>query len=481
MWAALIAYGAVISTWVGAVAGGSDTSGYFNEAKLFSHFRIHAQARMLPGLPAPAARPYLYVPLGFKPAGDGALAPTYPAGLSLMLVPFASVVGWENAGDVLLVLHALAGVALVYRLGRLSGLARPWASAGAAVLAVSPLYIFMSQWAMSDVPAMVWATAAVTAAWKSEKRPSWAIAAGICAAVGFLIRPSNFLVAIPMLVLIGASPRRLLYAALAGIPGVIAWAMMNHAAYGGYLLSGYGAIGNEFHLALVPETFRYCLRWLPLILTPLVLISPGIVAFLASRTRAALALATWALAYILFYLPYRWTHEDWWFLRFLLPAAPALIVSGLLVLQGIYHYLKGRVPDPFRPALFVLLIVSCLSVSLTEIKPLSALLIGRGERKYGLIAAWLKVHVPDNSVIVASQFSGAAYYYTSYVVMRPEELAAGAASQAQAAVLAQRRPIFSVTFPFEQDGMKALPGKWVLFGTVKDVTVWRGDWGIPAK
>src|SRR5580658_4724748 len=129
LWVALLAYGAVLSTWVGAVAGGSDTSGYFNEAKLFSHFQLHAPVRTVPGFPAPASRPYLYVPLGFKPDGGGAMVPTYPAGLSLMLVPAAWVVGWAHAGDVLLVLHALAGVALVYRLGRIFGLTRPWASA----------------------------------------------------------------------------------------------------------------------------------------------------------------------------------------------------------------------------------------------------------------------------------------------------------------------------------------------------------------
>ena len=479
MWVVLLAYGAFISTWVGAVAGGSDSSGYFNEAKLLSHLQIIAPMRMLPGLPTPAARPYLYVPLGFKPAGADKLAPTYPAGLSLMLVPAAWMVGWEHAGDVLLVLHSLAGIVLVYRLGRMIGLARPWASAGAAALAVSPLYLYMGQWAMSDVPAMVWATAAVVAAWKSEKHPSWALAAGTCAAVGFLIRPSNFLIVIPMLVLIGASPRRLLFASLAGIPGVIAW--INHAAYGAYLESGYGTIGNEFSTAFVAGTLRYCVRWLPLILTPLIIASPGIIAFLGTRTRAALALATWALAYTLFYLPYRWTHENWWFLRFLLPAAPALIVSALLALQGIYGYLKGRMPDPFRGALFVLLILSSLFVSFTEIKALNVRLIGLGERKYGRVAQWLKVHVPEDSVIVASQFSGSAYYYTRYVVMRQEELALGAAAAARSAVLQQRRPIFSVTFPFEQDRMKALPGKWVLFGTVDDISIWRGDWSPSGK
>ena len=226
----------------------------------------------------------------------------------------------------------------------------------AAALAVSPLYLFMAQWAMSDVPAMVWATAAVIAAWKSEKRPSWALAAGACAAVAFLVRPSNFLIALPMLILIGASPKRLLLAGLAGIPGVLVWAVINHAAYGGYLQSGYGAIGNEFHMALVPGTLRYCLRWLPLVLTsPRPRLPPESSRSLPERrTRAALALAQRGRSPILpSTCPTRWTHEDWWFLRFLLPAAPALIDQRRCSFsEGIHRYLKGRVPDPFRGALF---------------------------------------------------------------------------------------------------------------------------------
>ncbi len=115
--------------------------------------------RVLPGLPANLTPPYLYVPLGFKPAPDGSgrLVPTYPPGLALMLVPAAKVAGWKHAGDFILILHSLAGLALTYLLGRLVGLSRTWALAGVwPSWRQSPLYLFMSLWAMSDVPAMVW-------------------------------------------------------------------------------------------------------------------------------------------------------------------------------------------------------------------------------------------------------------------------------------------------------------------------------------
>jgi hypothetical protein len=177
LWGALVLYGIVLAFLVGAAPGGSDGSGYFNEARLFSHLTLHEPLRDLPGLPGRTARPHLYNPLGFRPAVDGTprLVPTYPQGLPIMLALAARVVGWRHAGDVVLLLHSLAGLALAYVLGRLLGLPRGWSLAGAVLLAASPLYLFMSLWAMSDVPAMVYATAAVICAWKGRERPLWGL------------------------------------------------------------------------------------------------------------------------------------------------------------------------------------------------------------------------------------------------------------------------------------------------------------------
>jgi len=481
--AALVAYAVFVAIHVGAVPGGSDTSGYFNEARLFSHLRIHEPVRTIPGLPPDAAPPYLYVPLGFRPAFDGAsrLVPTYPPGLSLMLVPAAWVLGWRYAGDFVLVLSSVAGLVLTYRLGRICGLGRGWARAGAALLAMSPLYLYMSFWAMSDVPALVWAAAAVIAAWKSRKCPPWALGAGIFAAIGFLVRPSNFMVVLPMAIAIGASPRRLLLAALGGIPGVAVWMALNHAAYGGYFESGYGDIGNEFHGYLVLGTLRYYVTWLPVALTPLVVLALGIAAFLGSRTRVALMLGSWIVAYVAFYAPYRWTHEDWWFLRFLLPAAPAFLVAALIVLQRLIDALGGRMSEARRLGVLALLLLFSLYESKQHYRPLNVPTIGHGELKYGRVATWLKANIPENAAIAATQFSGAAYFYTGYTVVRLDQLLAGAAGKVQAAAAAQHQPVFAVVFPFETDSLGSLPGTWAKFGTVNDVTIWRSDWGGPAR
>jgi 4-amino-4-deoxy-L-arabinose transferase-like glycosyltransferase len=475
----LLAYTAVLYILIGAVAGGSDTSGYFNEARLLARFEIHEPVRALPGLSERDAHPFLYVPLGYKPAPDGTsrLVPTYPPGLSLMLIPAAGVVGWRHAGDAVLLLHSLAGLALTFALGRAFGLSRPWSLAGAVALAASPLYLFMSLWAMSDVPAMAWTTAAVVTAWKSRDRPAWALAAGVCSGVAFLVRPSDFLIALPMLLAMGYSPRRWILAAAGGLPAVAVLMAINHAAYGGYLESGYGTIWNEFHSSLVVGTLLFSGRWLPLIISPVVVLAPAIVGFFRSRPGVAAVLAAWAASYIGFYSPYRWTHEDWWFLRFLLPAAPALVVAGLIVMRSGFEWLQARIPGTRLRPVFILLFMATVAVELKQIRPLHAWSIGHGELKYGRVAAWLNANVPKNSAIVGLQFSGATYYFTNFILVRSDEMDPATAQRVRSAVQLEGRPVFAVLFPFEQDVLKRFPGKWVRFGSVDEVTIWRGDWG----
>jgi hypothetical protein len=479
LWVALLAYGAVLAVLIGAAPGGSDGSGYFNEARLFSHLRIHEPLRVLPGIPYGVARPLLYNPLGYRPAVDGTpqLVPTYSPGLPLMLVVASRIIGWRHAGDAVLLLHSLAGLVLTYMLGRRFGLGRGWSFAAVVLLAISPLYLFMSLWAMSDVPSMVWATAAVVAAWNCREKPMWALASGVCAAVAFLVRPTNFLIAVPMLIVIGPSPRRLLLAAMGGLPGVAAWMAINHAAYGAYLQSGYGALGGEFHESLVPGTLRFCLKWLPVILSPLVIASPAILGFLGSRTRIAVALVAWAVLYIAFYSPYRWTQEAWWFLRFLLPAAPALMVAGMIVLQWVCEALRELIPAAVRTILIAAMFLTGAWAEARQIRPLHAWSIGHGEEKYGRVADWLKANVPKNSAIIAEQFSGATYYFTNYVLIRSDELDHGMADKVREAMHSEGRPVYMVVFPAERHFVAEMPGKWIQVSSVEDVLIWRGDWG----
>jgi len=474
----LLGYAVLLIIMIGAVPGGSDNSGYFNEARLFSQGRIHAPMRTLAGVPPDAATQYLYVPLGFKPSpgGGASMVPTYPPGLPLLLVPAALVAGWDHAGDLVLILHSLAGIALVFALGRACGLPGAWSLAGATVLAASPLYLFTSLQALSDVPATAWATAAVVAAMKGRDGTRWALVSGACISVGFLVRPTNLLIAAPVVLAVGTSPRRLALVALGSLPGIATWMAINHAAYGDALQSGYGAIGGEFHAGLVAGTLRYGAWWLPRLLSPIVVLAPLLVAFPRLWPRVAAILTAWAACFVAFYAPYRWTHEQWWFLRFLLPAAPALIVAGLLVARHLLEQAAGRLPHYARRALPALVLAVAVAVELDQSSPLrEARAVGHGELKYGRVSKWLTAHVPGNSAIVVSQASGALFYFTDLTLLRHDQMGPALSKRVFSSLQAEGRPLYAVLFPFEADALKKLPGTWVRVGSVNDVGIWRCD------
>jgi 4-amino-4-deoxy-L-arabinose transferase-like glycosyltransferase len=468
---------------IGAVPGGSDNSGYFNEARLLAQGRMHVPMRTLTGLP-PEEIPFLYAPLGFKPAADATaqLVPTYPPGLPLLLVPTARLIGWDHAGDALLLIHSLAGIALVFALGRTCGLPGSWSLAGSAILAASPLYLYTSLQALSDVPATTWATAAVVAALKARGKAGWALVSGACISVAFLIRPNNFLIAIPVLIAVGISPRRLALVALGSVPGIAAWMAINRAAYGSPLLSGYGAIGTEFHAGLIPGTLAFYVRWLPLLLSPVVIFAPSILAFLGRVPRITCMLASWAAAYIAFFSAYRWTHEQWWFLRFLLPAAPALIVAGLVVPYLWFERAKGGRSPALVRLLPALLIAAAIGVELGQTMPIrEAWAIGHGERKYGRVCDWLNAHLPRNSAVVVSQASGALFYYTPFTLLRFDEMDQSVATRAEASLQSEGRPLYAVLFPFEEGVLGRLPGRWEHAVSVDDVSIWRCEMAKPAN
>lgn len=471
--ALLVAYGVVLYVLTGAVAGGSDNSGYFNEARLFSRLEVHTQARTLAGLPASDAPPYLYVPLGFKPIRDGSsrMVPTYPPGLPLMLVAVAKVAGWRHSGDAVLILHSLVGVALLYALALDLGLSAPWALFAAALLAASPLYLFTSLQALSDVPATTWVLAAVLAAWRSRGHWAWSLASGLAIGVALLVRPSDFLVAFPVAAAIGLSPRRLALCALGALPGIAAWMAINHAAYGGFLQTGYGAIGNEFHASLVPGTLGYSGRWLPVLFSPIVIAAPAIL-FL-SRGRSTAVLAAWALAFVAFYSAYRWTHESWWFLRFLLPAAPAFIVAGLITVRTCFEALQRSFRASWLAALASLLVLASLGAEVAQVLSLDAWMIGRGERKYGRVASWIAHNLPPNSVILVNQFSGSMLYFTEFTFLRGDQIDMRTAGRIRADLKAEGRPLYSVLFQFELDTANRIPGRWSVVYADEDVLVQR--------
>ncbi len=478
--AALALYTLLLARHVGAVAGGSDSSGYMNHAKMLASERLHVQPRTVPGLDPAAAPPFLYVPLGFKPAwnGDG-IVPTYPTGFPLFVVAASTLAGWRHAGDLAIVLNALLGVLATYGLCRALGLGRGASTLGTAIVALSPLYVFMSLQAMSDVPSLAWTSLAVLAALRSRSRASWALAAGAATAVDVLLRPTNVLAFIPVAIALGTSPRRWVLLALGGLPGAVFFGAHSLAAYGSLATTGYGDNSQAFLARYVPGTLLHYLVWLPVLFTPLSLLFAGLPWVRGLETRSKWLLGAWVGAYGAFYSTYECTHQTWWYLRFLLPAAPALVAGGLLVARPLFER-APRWADPGRSvgaATLAALLV--LASSFEGNRRLYTLTIGSDELRYPQLAQWMDAHVPAGAVCLAMQASGSLFYYTHYTFLRWDVLDARLEDRVEKAARASGRPLYAVLFPFEitEGGAFArkLRGRWQQVGKVQDVTIWRRD------
>lgn len=478
--AAFIAYGVLLAQHVGAYAGGADSSGYLNHARLLAEGHLHTPFRDLPEYKTAQQLPWLYTPLGVIPAANGhGLVPTYPVGLPLLLATTAQIVGWAHAGTVLLWLHGMAGVLLTCATGRSFGLSLPWSILATTLVAASPLYLFFSVTLMSDVPALVWGTAAVLAAWHSRRRPILALVAGITLAVGVLIRPTNALLIVPIAAALGMSRRRWGLLLLGGAPGGGLFLFHAHAAYGAYFASGYGD-GAQVDWVWLRETLPHYGRWLPHLFTPLIVAFLGLPFVARGQPRGVFVLGSWVVVFLAFYAVYEFTHQTWWFLRYLLPCAPALAVGSILVLATA---LGHRFSATTGLIALGLTLTAVIGFDARSTEKLAALDSGRGERVYLQTSEWLLAHLPDNAVIGAMQPSGAIMYYTRFTQFRWDRQEPKAFEQMATALRRTGRPLYAALFPFEIDEWHAFTehmayGHWTKIGTVDQVTIWQ--WAPPS-
>ncbi|HZL46582.1 MAG TPA: hypothetical protein VFC28_10180 [Opitutaceae bacterium] len=473
---ALVAYAVLLARHVGTYAAGSDASGYMNHARLLAAGHLHATPRVLSGFTPEERRGVLFVPLGFVPAPDGhGMVPTYPAGLPLLVAAAAQLIGWDHAGDVVLCAHALLGLLLTYGLARTMGLSRRGAVLGATIIAASPLYLHYSLQMMSDLPALVWTSGAVLAAWRSRERAAWALAAGAATAMAVLIRPGNVLIFAPIAVALGLSPRRWLLLIAGGLPGGIFFCFYSLSLYGRLFTTGYGNLAWLFGPEWIGITWWHYARWLPALFTPVVLLVLGLPWLARTMPRQAALLGVWVLVYAAFYSAYDCTHQTWWYLRFLLPAVPPLVVGGLLVARQAG---AGRRWPLQRSGVFVFALIVVIANSALWNKRLRALEIGRDSEVYPETAAWLRANLPGNAVIMAMQMSGTLTYYTDFTFVRWDVCNADDRPRLLAALHDSRRPLYAALFPFETEAAldEHLPGRWTQVGNVRsEVEIWRRD------
>lgn len=456
-------------------ASGSDASGYLNVARLLRSGEFVQPVPHIEGL-APPSWPYIYQqPLGFVvKAETDTFITTYPVGLPLHFLAAAPFVGLEFATIAVNVFLAASAALLMVALGRQLGLPWVWAVAGAALLWACPLFILFVNQPMSDVCATVWTLAVFSTALLTRRHWAWGFAAGAVFAVSVLVRPTDLLLIVPLAFVVRFRLRAWLAIIVGGIPGAAFLAWYNLKLYGSVLTTGYGNIGPIFGLRFAAHNVAHFAIWLPLLLSPFVLVaalgallrlrreSPGVVAMLA----------LWCAAFVGFYVFYFHSGETWWYLRFILPMFPAVILAGLLVTHRTFGQPLAQGWRKWAP---LLLLVGALAWEIVCGHRLIVTQTKADDRPYLQAVHWMQTHAPANAIVLQMQTSGSFTFYTSFTIVRWDIINGDAWNRLCAVAQAAGRPLYATLFEFEE--RRAFPnilsGRWERVAQLHQISIWR--------
>jgi 4-amino-4-deoxy-L-arabinose transferase-like glycosyltransferase len=454
-------------------AGPADSSGYLNSARFVLDHKSSVPVPVIPGLDPKTWDLRLQEPLGFLVRSDqAAMVPSYPVGYPLHLALAALLVGLDNATAPVNALLAVASALLMAAFCRRLHLPWSWSLAAVALLWTNPLFMRFLQVPMSDAPATVWVMASVWFALCARDKWAWGIAAGFAVAIAVLVRPSDMLVLLPMAVALGPRWRAWLAVVSGGLPGaaLLAWYNLNH--YGGAFTNGAGNPICMFGIGYVFPNAAHFSWWLLVLLSPPVLLAALCAPLLRRREPAAVGvLSAWIGVFIAFYLLYSQAHETWWSLRFILPAFPALILSGLLVVHAWTPLGGARTRSRIVPPLLLAGILAWQFAAAGYLRAVAY----RRESIYPVVADWMNRHIPSNAIVLQMLSSGASAYYTRFDVVRWDLISPEQARLLYAAAKASDRPVYACLIDFEAERAfpDHLPGNWQRLATVKQAGFWR--------
>ncbi len=473
----LALYALFLGRHMTVVAGGSDSSGYLNSARLLAAGELQTDLRVPEEFgPVAGLDRAHFAPQGFGLfKGNPRLPPSYPTGLPLQFAFAAKILGWTAGPFFVQLVAAVAAVWFGYYAARMLGLHYALAAAGAAVLAAFPVFIFTSIQTLSDTMATTWTLAAVVCTVKARRSPAWAVAAGAAFAIGVLVRPTSFLIAPALLVLLGWNLRRWVAFGLGGLPGAGWFMFYNHTLYGGAFKSGYGDIWASFAWEHGWPTAVHFADWLWAFLPAAMLVWPfAALAHRATRSRELLAMLLLFAAHAGAYLFYNVSQDTWWCLRFILPAVSALIFAGLMGAEALAGWAERWGWSGARPALVTMLMVWALGGGWYWTRALTILHVPGYERAYAEAAAQINEHVPAKAIVVCSAASGTVYYYTGLPTLTYDSITPpvfeGYVAQARGA----GRAIFAAVFDIEEEEAlrKNCPGNWHKITAAGNLGLW---------
>ena len=406
--------------WGTFAVGGSDSYCYVHQAEGWATGHLQVVEPLALQAPWPDA-PLTFAPAGHIPSPTvrGAAVPICPAGLSIVMAPFVGVGIAIRHPNIVFAVVPLFGALLVwsvYLLG--SRFSSRVGLASALLVACSPAFLFQLMQPMSDVPAAaLWVLAAACITSQNRRAP---LAAGLATGAAILIRPNL----LPLGVVLGwwllldsdsgdgttqgvESPHhrtltRIAAFAMGAAPGCIAVALIQQMFYGSPLSSGYGSLAGLFAVDhIVPNAVRYA-TWMWQSHTPVWLMAFA-APFLIPGRLTTLLLSLIA-ANVLCYLPYV-VFNDWWYLRFLLPAIAVLMVLLVATIDALARTQRVR-----AALAGVVAIVICL-LFIREARARNVFDLYRLEGRYERAGVYVAAHLPPNALVITSWESGSVRYY----------------------------------------------------------------------
>jgi hypothetical protein len=414
---------AITVLWLGiqygsTTAGGADSLGYVMQAGLWQTGSLRIQQDVVSESPWPFAAA-TWTPLGFvaSSAMPDAIVPSYAPGYPL-LIAMAQIAGGYCAGFVVVPVCGALAILAIYALGRRVFEGHTRALGGAALLAASPVFLYQLMNPMSDVPVTAaWTMALASAVWNLP------LCAGLAAGAAVAIRPNLVAVVVVLFAWLALTDRRaVLRAGLGVAPAIVGIAWLNARLYGSPFTSGYGALADLYAVTNLPSNVRLFTIWTLDAQTPLVSLaalyfivprwfagrqapSPGI---LLGGTIAVV------VASYLFYQPF----DAWWYLRFLLPAWPVLLLTAAAGIDALARRCGGSVHLP----LTVVVLALWCSYGVYFASARDALDLGRGERVYADVGRYIAEHTEPAAVMLSFQHSGSLRLYADRLTLRYERL-----------------------------------------------------------
>lgn len=405
--------------WGAMVAGGADSYGYVSQAGYWQRGSVVVQEAVIRPSPWPGA-PLTWSPLGYRPSPNrpDAIVPIYAPGLPLLMALGQRLAGFCGAFLVVPLCGALT-IWLTYLLGRQVFGAPGIALWGAALVAASPVFLYQLMNAMSDVP--------VTAAWTLAlvltvaRRP---LTAGLAMSAAIAIRPNLAPLAAVLVVwtVLADGRRAAVRVALGTAVSVIGIGLFNARVYESPLTSGYGTTSDLYAFGFFAANARQFAGWLAEVETPVVVlaglffVAPGLLpASKIPRARLLLggSIAVVLLSY-LFYNPF----DAWWYLRFLLPMWPVMMLLTAAALETIAR----RWLRPVYPFAVAAAVVYLAWHGVRTAVDRSAFDLGRGERRYLDVARFVAGHTEPDAVILSVQHSGSLRIYADRLTLRYDAL-----------------------------------------------------------